>query len=127
MITLERLREIAASITASGGWRDGTTPEERKEINDQWERMPGEFSFHNAVLQLILEAEGKAPAPPPLVTRLFTVRDHRNDIVAGLEGVTRDNALLMRIAWGTPLSHLAVEQTSHGVRDGEYYYATRTQ
>lgn len=56
-ISLERLREIKANIWASHGWDKGCTAEERKQINQEWNSMPGSYSFFDAVATLVKRAE----------------------------------------------------------------------
>ena len=56
----------------------------------------------------------------------FTMRDEKNEIVAGLEDVGEDNALVRRIPWGRPLSSLELGDTTRGFVD-ENFYLTRTE
>jgi hypothetical protein len=65
-------------------------------------------------------------------TRLFTVRDEKNAVVAGLENVSEDNALvsLSKVVYDMPLAELDVGQTAHGSygtgKNREQYFTTRT-
>lgn len=56
-LTAERLAEIRAFIWESHGWKDCCTPEERAVIVKAWERMPGHYSFFDAVTRLLREAK----------------------------------------------------------------------
>jgi len=53
----KRLAEIRNEIWVSHGWRDGCALKERKEVIKEWNRMPGWFTFYDAVTKLIEEAE----------------------------------------------------------------------
>ena len=52
---LERLKEIQQKLVSSGGWDNGCTPDERKEIVAFWRGMPGYTCFHDAVNRMIRE------------------------------------------------------------------------
>lgn len=56
-VPVERLREIRAYIWRSGGWEDNCTHDEKRAIVDAWNRMPGRYSFFDAVNRLISDAE----------------------------------------------------------------------
>ena len=60
--------------------------------------------------------------------KLFTMRDGQGDVVAGLENVTDNNALLWYITYDKALSSLEVDETAHGTgRDKKQYDVTRTR
>jgi len=63
-LTAERLAEIRAAIWASHCWDQGCTPEERAVIVKAWNRMPGHYSFFDAVTRLLREAQAISPNNP---------------------------------------------------------------
>jgi hypothetical protein len=59
--------------------------------------------------------------------KTFTVRDEKNNVVAGLENVSGTNALLTtKVVFDKSLSCLDVEETTQGVYREERYFVTRT-
>jgi hypothetical protein len=60
-----------------------------------------------------------------IMSKTFTMRDEKGDVVMGLENVEEGNALLWRVSWARAFVTLEVGETAYGTAGKDRLFVTR--